>query len=37
MVKHIAFTIYPVTDMKRVCRFYEETLGLRVARGFEGG
>lgn len=32
MVKHIAFTMYPVTDMARARRFYEETLGLRLTR-----
>ena len=32
MIKHIAFTVYPVTDMARARRFYEETLGLRLAR-----
>jgi predicted enzyme related to lactoylglutathione lyase len=32
MIKHIAFTLYPVTDMARARRFYEETLGLRLAR-----
>lgn len=32
MIKHIAFTVYPVTDMARARRFYEEVLGLRMAR-----
>jgi predicted enzyme related to lactoylglutathione lyase len=32
MVKHIAFTLYPVTNMARARRFYEETLGLRLTR-----
>lgn len=32
MIKHIAFTMYPVRDMARARRFYEETLGLRLAR-----
>lgn len=32
MIKHIAFTVYPVTDMPRARRFYEEVLGLRLAR-----
>ncbi len=27
MIKHIAFTMYPVTDMERARRFYEDTLG----------
>jgi catechol 2,3-dioxygenase-like lactoylglutathione lyase family enzyme len=30
MVKHIAFTMYPVTDMTRARQFYEEMLGLRL-------
>lgn len=32
MIKHIAFTLYPVTDMARARRFYEETLGFRLTR-----
>ena len=32
MIKHIAFTMYHVTDMTRARRFYEEILGLRMAR-----
>ena len=32
MIKHIAFTMYPVIDMARARRFYEETLGLRLSR-----
>lgn len=32
MIKHIAFTMYPVTDMARARRFYEDTLGLRLSR-----
>ncbi|SPP64377.1 VOC family protein [Nitrospira lenta] len=32
MIKRIAFTVYPVTDMPRARRFYEEILGLRMAR-----
>ncbi|WP_413935570.1 VOC family protein [Nitrospira sp. BLG_1] len=32
MIKRIAFTMYPVTDMVRARRFYEETLGLRLSR-----
>ena len=32
MIKHIAFTMYPVTDMVRARRFYEDTLGLRLTR-----
>ncbi|HET6370642.1 MAG TPA: VOC family protein [Nitrospiria bacterium] len=30
----IAFTVYPVTNLKRARRFYEETLGLHAARVF---
>lgn len=29
-VKKVAFTLYPVTDVSRARRFYEQTLGLRV-------
>lgn len=32
MIKHIAFTMYPVRDMARARRFYEDTLGLRLTR-----
>jgi predicted enzyme related to lactoylglutathione lyase len=32
MIKHIAFTLYPVTDMARARRFYEDTLGLHLTR-----
>ena len=35
-IKSIAFTMYPVIDMARARRFYEETLGLHAAREFEG-
>ena len=31
-VIEIAFTAYPVTDMKRACTFYSETLGLKESR-----
>jgi predicted enzyme related to lactoylglutathione lyase len=31
-VIEIAFTAYPVTDMKRACKFYSETLGLKESR-----
>ncbi len=34
-VKKVAFTMYPVSDVKRARRFYEETLGLKV--GMAGG
>jgi predicted enzyme related to lactoylglutathione lyase len=33
-VVEIAFTGYPVTDLKRARRFYEQTLGLTVSRVF---
>jgi predicted enzyme related to lactoylglutathione lyase len=33
-VLEIAFTFYPVTDLKRARQFYEATLGLREARFF---
>ena len=35
-VKGIAFTLYPVTDMARARRFYEDELGLRVAEDIRG-
>jgi predicted enzyme related to lactoylglutathione lyase len=31
MIEKIAFTVYPVTDMKRARRFYEETLGMKLS------
>ncbi|MGH7231478.1 MAG: VOC family protein [Nitrospiraceae bacterium] len=34
MITSIAFTVYPVTDLARARRFYEETLGLTVSRNF---
>jgi predicted enzyme related to lactoylglutathione lyase len=34
-VKKVAFTMYPVTDVKRAREFYEETLGLKP--GMAGG
>ena len=30
MIKEVAFIVYPVTDIARSRRFYEETLGLKV-------
>lgn len=36
MVKHIAFTVYPVTDMVRARAFYEGDLGLNPSSDFEG-
>jgi predicted enzyme related to lactoylglutathione lyase len=35
MFKKVAFTMYPVTDVKRARAFYEETLGFKV--GSHGG
>lgn len=35
MIKKVAFTMYPVVDVARARKFYEETLGLRV--GMAGG
>lgn len=35
MIKRVAFTIQPITDVARARRFYEETLGLEV--GMAGG
>jgi predicted enzyme related to lactoylglutathione lyase len=34
MVKHIAFTLYPVSDMARARKFYEQGLGLAVTNNF---
>lgn len=31
-VIEIAFTCYPVTDLKRACKFYGRTLGLRETK-----
>lgn len=36
MVKHIAFTLYPVKDMARAREFYEKGLGLRPTHDFQG-
>jgi uncharacterized protein YndB with AHSA1/START domain/predicted enzyme related to lactoylglutathione lyase len=37
-VRKVAFTMYPVTDVARARRFYEETLGLAVgSAGGQGG
>ena len=33
-VTEIAFTVYPVTDLKRARQFYEGTLGLKESRFF---
>lgn len=37
MVKHIAFTMYPVKDMARARKFYEQALGLPQALVHAGG
>ncbi len=34
MIKHIAFTAYPVKEMARARTFYEQTLGLKPAESF---
>ena len=34
-INSIAFTAYPVSDMTRARRFYEESLGLKPGRIFE--
>ena len=36
-VTEIAFTGYPVTDIKRARQFYEEVLGLKATMVFEDG
>lgn len=36
MVKHIAFTLYPVKDMARARAFYESDLGLSMTKDFRG-
>jgi len=33
-IKHMAFTIYPVKNMARARKFYEEKLGLEVAEEY---
>lgn len=35
MIKHLAFTVYPVTDMNRARAFYEGALGLAVSDDYE--
>ncbi len=37
MVKAVAFMMYPVKDMASARRFYEEALGLKLARIMEEG
>ncbi|MDC4227091.1 MAG: VOC family protein [Candidatus Manganitrophus sp.] len=34
MIQSIAFTMYPVTNMERSRKFYEEVLGLKVSSTF---
>lgn len=36
-VTEIAFTSYPVTDLRRARRFYEDVLGLKESRFFGAG
>ncbi|MBI3552817.1 MAG: VOC family protein [Elusimicrobia bacterium] len=36
-VKHIAFTVYPVKDMARARKFYEDALGLKLGGDYAGG
>ncbi len=35
MLKSVAFFVYPVTDMARARKFYEETLGLQLGMNFQ--
>jgi len=37
MIKHVAFTAYPVIDMARARNFYEKTLGLKLSMNYEDG
>lgn len=37
MLKKVAFTMYPVIDIKRARNFYEKTLGLTISNEFSGG
>jgi predicted enzyme related to lactoylglutathione lyase len=34
MIKSIAFTVYPVTDVPRARKFYESVLGLKMGMNF---
>jgi predicted enzyme related to lactoylglutathione lyase len=36
MLKYIAFTVYPVTNMNRARTFYEGDFGLKTSMDFEG-
>lgn len=35
MIKEVAFFVYPVSDVPRARRFYEDTLGLTVGSNWE--
>lgn len=35
MIKHVAFFVYPVSDMAKARQFYEGVLGLKLAHNFE--
>lgn len=35
MFKKVAFTMYPVTDVARARRFYEQVVGLPLTRNYE--
>lgn len=37
MIKHIAFTMYPVENMARARKFYEKALGLKGPKVYAGG
>jgi predicted enzyme related to lactoylglutathione lyase len=37
MIKHIAFTMYPVKNMARARKFYEKGLGLKLTKNFGQG
>lgn len=36
MIKHIAFTLYPVKDVAAARKFYEQDLGLTLGKDFGG-
>jgi predicted enzyme related to lactoylglutathione lyase len=36
MIKALAFSVYPVMDMKRARQFYEGQLGLQMSTDFQG-
>ena len=37
MIKEIAFTAYPVKDIKKARKFYEDILGLKASSDFNSG